>query len=98
MKTKIIIGAFITLCAVTIAFIPAQAQRNEKPIPATHMWILTGNAVVHVYANTLKQCELLTQQAAMINSSEADCYNGEILLKRINCQKSTQSSSAPNCR
>ncbi len=98
MKTKIIIGAFITLFAATFAFIPAQAQRQEKPIPATHMWILTGNAVVHVYANTLKQCELLTKQAAMINSSEANCYNGEIFLKSINCQKSTQRGGEPSCR
>jgi hypothetical protein len=100
MKTRTIISTLLILCAVSLSFfavIPANAQK-KKFTPATHMWVLTGNAVVHVYANSLEQCQMLTAQAARINSSEADCYNGETHLKRINCQKNPLDQNTPNCR
>ena len=98
MRSKFIIGFFIALCAFSFSVIPAEAKKTKKNIPATHMWVLTGNAVVHVYAHSLEQCEMLTAQAARINSSEADCYNGKEHLKRINCQKDPVNQSVPRCK
>ncbi len=98
MKTKLIIGFFIVICVISFGFTSAMAQsKKEKIIPATHMWIMTGNAVVFVPVNSLQQCQMLTQQASAINSSESNCYNGTMFVKNIRCTKSTHQGGTASC-
>lgn len=65
--------------------------------PATHMWIMTGNALVFVPARSLEHCVMLTQQASNINSSTGECYNDSQFLKKIRCTKSTKSGTEAHC-
>lgn len=96
MKTKLIIGLFVLVCGISYGFTHAYAKKDESKEPASHMWIRTGNAVVYVPLKWLQDCEMLTKQAAAINSSEAHCYYGPNLLKKVTCQKSP-TSNKPNC-
>ena len=98
MKTHLIIGFFIALCAFSLDFSQAQAQKSEKIIPATHMWLQNREIMTFVPVRSLQQCEMLTRQAAELNSSESRCYNGERFLKEIECIKPVKRDSQPSCR
>ena len=97
MKTRTIIVFFMLLCGILSETGAARAQAQITP--ATHMWIRTGiNSVVYVPVRSAEQCAMLTAQAATINSSDSMCYNGNILVRKLNCQKSTKKDGAPECR
>ncbi|HOO81493.1 MAG TPA: hypothetical protein PK513_03205 [Alphaproteobacteria bacterium] len=96
MQLKIIIGAFILLCALIYNFSPAQAQKKNYT-PATHMWVQNYQNLLFVRVNSLEECEMFTAQAAAINSTEGHCYNGERLLKKIHCTKPVKRDGTPNC-
>lgn len=97
MKLKLIISLFVMLCGISYAFSHGHAKDKNDPEPATHMWIRTGDTVTYVPLKWLPDCEMLTQQAATINSSEANCYFGPNLLKTVNCQKSVHTNRKPKC-
>jgi hypothetical protein len=97
MKLNLTIRFFLLLCAVFLNSAPVYAQA-AKETPATHMWIRTSvNSVIYVPVRSLEQCILLTQQAAAINSSESNCYNGDRFLKTTNCQKATKKDGGASC-
>lgn len=97
MKLNLSISFFLWLCAIFLDSTLVYAQA-AKETPATHMWIRTSvNSVIYVPVRSLEQCILLTQQAAAINSSESNCYNGDRFLKTTNCQKATKNNSAASC-
>lgn len=96
MKLKII-GAITAFALITGFTLTAQAKK-EDTIPATHMWIESYETMIFVYASSVEQCEMLTKQAAYLNSAQSVCFNKEKLLKEINCQKSTSKGREPTCR
>ncbi len=97
MKTKLIISFFIALCAFSSALPNAHAQK-KKETPATHMWVKTGlSTLVFVSVRSLEQCEMLTQQAARLNSAESACFNNREFLKEISCTKPVKRNQQANC-
>jgi len=94
MKPRLIIGFFITLCAVLFVFSEAKA---EKPTPATHLWVQNYENLLYVPARSLEHCKMLVKQAAMINSSQGLCYMNDKLIKRIECVKPVKKDGKPKC-
>lgn len=88
-----------TLLAALFFFHGALSARaeNDGLTPATHMWVMTGNALIFVPARTLGQCVMLVQQASSINSSTGECYNDGQLLKKIRCTKSVKKGTEARC-
>lgn len=95
MKTKLIISTLLLISALSAG--AAFAAKDKGIASATHMWILTGDALVHVYVGSVQQCEMFARQASLTNSSQANCFNASELVKSISCRKSTQSNGEPNC-
>ncbi|MCC6598741.1 MAG: hypothetical protein IT559_08130 [Alphaproteobacteria bacterium] len=92
--TRLILSFGLLLMLSSGAF----AQKKEETLtPATHMWVLTGDALVYVPVRSLEQCIILTRQAAHINSSTANCYNNEKYLRKIRCTKSTKKDRDADC-
>lgn len=81
---------------VSSAQAAAPAEETVRT-PATHMWIMTGNALVYVPARSLEHCLMLARQAANINSSTGECYNDSRFLKKIRCTKSTKKGEGASC-
>ena len=97
MKPLLIIGFFTLLCVSFLGTMQAYAQK-AKETPATHMWIRTSvNSVIYIPLRSLEQCIILTKQAAAINSSESNCYNGDKWLKKITCQKALKNDGEASC-
>jgi hypothetical protein len=97
MKRNLSISFFLWLGAIFLNSAPVYAQA-AKETPATHMWIRTSvNSVIYIPVRSLEQCILLTQQAAAINSSESNCYNGDRFLKTTNCQKGLKNNAVATC-
>lgn len=97
MPAKIIIGLFILSCALIYNFSPAQAQKKASFTPATHMWMQSYNDAIFVRVSSLEECELLTAQAAALNSAESHCYNKDLLLKKIHCTKPLKRDETAKC-
>ncbi len=70
---------------------------KDKITPATHMWLQNYENLLFVPVRSLRQCEIMTKQAAMINSSEGHCYLNENLIKKIECTKPLKKSGQPSC-
>ncbi|MCD8491923.1 MAG: hypothetical protein LRY51_08490 [Geovibrio sp.] len=66
--------------------------------PATHVWINSGSSTIYAAVSSKKGCEILTQQAAMLNSATGHCYLKEQFLEEINCLKSLQLGDTPSCK
>ena len=102
MKLKIIIGAFIMMCAFSFQFLnaipEAHAQKRETTTAATHMWLQNYENLAFVPVTSLEQCETYTRQASNLNSSEGLCYFQEKLVKRIECTKPLKRGETPSCK
>ena len=91
---------FLTaLLLATMMALPLETRAQVTETPSTHMWIRTGvNSVIFIAVSSLEKCIMLTKQASNINSSDALCYSGNILLAKIDCEKSTKRGAEPNCK
>ena len=97
MKTKWIIGLCAMLCGLSYTAPDVHAKKGTAT-HATHMWIqTTRETIVYVPVRTVEQCEMLTKQAATLNSAQSKCFSGEALVKELTCTKSTHSGRAPSC-
>lgn len=98
MKTRFIISLFILSCAVFPLSLTAHAQKKPNITPATHMWVKSGQSTMtFIPVNSLEQCQMLAQQAAILNSVQAGCFNGERLVKKFSCTKPLKESEQPSC-
>lgn len=96
MKSVLFAILLFALFSLVSAASPVRAQDNGL-IPATHMWAMTGNALVFVPARSLEQCIMLVQQASNINSSTGECYNDNQFLKKIRCTKPFKKGAKAAC-
>ena len=98
MNSKLIIGLFILLCAASSAFTAAHAQKKAKITPATQLWLQNYENLLFVPVRSAEQCEMLVKQAAMINSSNGNCFHNEKLVKSIECTKPLKRNAEPSCK
>ena len=97
MKTKIIISFFVALCAVFALSFSAHAQKKDKITPATHLWLQNYENLLFVPVRSAEQCAMLVKQAAMINSSQGNCFLNDKLVKSIECTKPLKRNAEPSC-
>jgi hypothetical protein len=99
MKSTLIISLFIATCAVFTFISPTHAQKKQDIIPATHMWLKTGQeSMSFVPVRSQQQCEMMIRQAATLNSSEGSCFNAEKFLKSLSCTKPVKNDTTPKCK
>jgi hypothetical protein len=95
MTLRLIITLFAAAAIIFSASSTLRAQEEQEP--ATHLWLYANTATVYVPASTKKGCEILVQQASLLNSSTGHCYLKEQFIEEIKCSKSLQAGGTPTC-
>ena len=92
-----IFALFIAVAMVFVSVPFADAKKDTESNAVTHMWLRAGTTMVFAPVGSLQQCEMYVKQAASLNSSEANCYMGQQLVKTINCTKPLKRGETPSC-